>query len=276
VACTYIPAIAAVGEWFDLRRDIALGIAISGIGCGTLVAAPIAAILVQRQGWRTTFEIFGWISIALLLLSAVLLARPPVFGEKKRASVKSKVQTRDFAFLYLSVLFAGIAVYVSFVFLAAYAVEIGASRARGAALLGYIGASSVVGRLGLNLLTPRFGLIVMYRVAYAALLVSFTFWLTAHSYSSLVAFALVMGAGYGGIAAMAPAVAASVFGVEGLGELLGILFTGYGVACLIGPPLAGALVDYTQDYKWPVVVAAAASVFALVVVVPLRPSSTKL
>jgi predicted MFS family arabinose efflux permease len=77
VACTYIPAIAAVGEWFKLHRDIALGIAISGIGCGTLVAAPLAANLTERYGWRNTFEIFGWISTALMLLCAALLARPP-------------------------------------------------------------------------------------------------------------------------------------------------------------------------------------------------------
>src|ERR1035438_5090342 len=67
MACTYIPAIAAVGEWFIVHRDIALGIAISGIGCETLVAAPASAMLIERYGWRTSFEIFGWISTALLL-----------------------------------------------------------------------------------------------------------------------------------------------------------------------------------------------------------------
>ncbi|MFL6351019.1 MAG: MFS transporter [Bryobacteraceae bacterium] len=273
VACTYIPAIAAVGEWFKLRRDLALGIAISGIGCGTLVAAPLAANLIGRYGWRTTFEIFGWTGAALLLLCAGLLARPPAIVEKKKVSLTGKIRTRTFAFLYISLSLAGIAIYVSLVFLPAYAVEIGASRARAAALLGYIGASSVVGRLGLNVLALRFGLTPMYRIAYAALLVSFGFWLLGHSYSSLVVFALAMGVGYGGIAAMAPAITAALFGIEGLGELLGILFTGFSVACLIGPPLAGALVDYTLDYNWAVFIAAAASVLALIFVFPLPRSS---
>jgi MFS family permease len=69
---------------------------------------------------------------------------------------------------------------------------------------------------------------------------------------------------------MAPAVTASIFGIEGLGALLGILFTGFGVACLVGPPAAGILVDYTLDYKWPVIVAAGASVMALILVMPLQ------
>ena len=270
VACTYIPSIAAVGEWFKVKRDIALGIAISGIGCGTLVAAPVAAMLIERYGWRTSFEIFGWVSAALLLLCAALLVRPPVTGEKKKVSIEAKVRTPAFALQYGSLFFAGIAVYIPFVFLPAYAADIGAGRVAGATLIGYIGAASVIGRLGLNALAPRFGLLTMYQVAYLILLASFALWLTAHSYAALVAFGLAMGVGYGGVAAMAPAVAANIFGIEGLGELLGILFTGFGVACLVGPPLAGVLVDRTRDYEWPVFVAAGASVFALLVVIPLR------
>lgn len=269
-ACIYIPSIAAVGEWFKVRRDIALGLAISGIGCGTLVAAPVSALLIERYGWRTSFVIFGWTSAGLLLLSAALLAKPPIVGEKKKVGVAGKVRTPVFALMYLNLLFAGVAVFVSFVFLPAYAADIGASRVAGAAVIGYIGASSVVGRLGLNALAPRFGLLTMYQVAYLILVVSFGLWLAAHSYASLVAFGLVMGVGYGGLAAMSPAVAANFFGIEGLGELLGILFTSFGVACLLGPPLAGVLVDYTHDYKWPVFVAGGASVLALMVVIPLR------
>ncbi len=270
VACTFVPSVAAVGEWFKVHRDIALGIAISGIGCGTLVAAPLSAVLIERYGWRKAFEIFGWSGAVLLLLCAALLAKPPIVGEKKKISVAGKVRTRAFALLYVSFFFAGIAVYVSFVFLPAYSADIGASRVAGAALLGYVGASSVVGRLGLNALAPRLGLLTMYQIAYVVLLASFALWLTAHTYASLVAFGLVMGVGYGGIAAMSPAVTAKIFGIEGLGELFGILQTGFGAACLVGPPVAGVLVDRTLDYRWPVFVAAGAAVLALTIAIPLR------
>ena len=162
-ACIYIPSISAVGEWFEARRDIALGISISGIGCGTLVAAPLSALLIDRYGWRAAFVIFGWASGALLLLSAALLSRPPFAGEKKKAAIGHKLRTPVFGLLYVSLLFAGVAVYVSFVFIPAFATDIGVSRVAGAAVIGYIGASSVVGRLGLNALAPRFGLMRMYQ-----------------------------------------------------------------------------------------------------------------
>ncbi len=269
-ACTYIPSVAAVGEWFKVHRDIALGTAISGIGCGTLVAAPLSALLIERYGWRTSFEIFGWSSFGLLLIAAALLAPPPCGKEKQKVSVVREVRTPAFFFLYASLMLSGIAIYVTFVFLPAYAAHMNISRVAGAALLGYVGAASVVGRLGLNALAPRFGLMTMYETAFALLLLSVPLWFVAHAYTPLVLFAIVMGVGYGGIAAMAPAVAASLFGVEALGELLGILFTGFGVACLIGPPLAGMLVDYTLDFKWPIFVAAGAAILAMIFVIPLR------
>jgi MFS family permease len=270
MACLYIPAIAAVGEWFKLHRDIALGVAISGIGCGTLVAAPLAARLSVHFGWRPAFEIFGWTSMAILLACAALLSRPPVLRAKGSANVMSMVRTKSFAQLFLGLTFSGVAIYTTFVFLAACAANLGVSHVSCAALIGYIGAASVVGRLGLNALAPRFGLMTMYKVSYWLLLASCSIWIVSHSYLSLVGFALVMGVGYGGIAAMTPAVAAAKFGIEGLGELLGFLFTAFGVACLLGPPLAGVLTDSTHDYKWPVFIAIIGALIALGAVLPMR------
>lgn len=270
LACVYIPAIAAVGEWFKERRDIALGIAISGIGCGTLVAAPLAARLTVRFGWRMAFEIFGWTSLAILLACAALLSRPPVLRGKDTANVVGMMRTRAFVQLYLSLAFSGTAIFSAFVFLPAFAMDVGASHVAGAALIGYVGAASVVGRLGLNALAPRFGLLSMYKVSYWLLLMSCVVWVMVHSYAALVAFALIMGVGYGGIAAMTPAVAAARFGIDGLGELLGFLFTGFGVSCIVGPPLGGVLVDNTHDFRWPAIVAVVSALIALIVVLTVR------
>src|SRR6266436_9324450 len=42
VGCSYVPAIGAVQRWFVRRRGFASGLAVSGIGVGTLVMPPLA------------------------------------------------------------------------------------------------------------------------------------------------------------------------------------------------------------------------------------------
>ena len=269
VACTYVPAIAAVGEWFKVRRVLALGIAVSGIGCGTLLAAPVSALLIERNGWRAAMETLGWVGGALMVLSAILFYRPPVVGDTAKVALGPELRTPAFILIYGSLVLSGIAIYVSLVFIPAYAMDLGATRVAGAALVGYIGAASVVGRLGLNMVAPRFGLFGTYQLSFAILFVSYIFWIAGHSYPWLVVFSLIMGLGYGGIAGMLPAVAASIFGIHGLGRLLGVLFTALGVSCLLGPPVAGLLVDYSHSYRGSPFYALATAALALVAIIPL-------
>ena len=71
------------------------------------------------------------------------------------------------------------------------------------------------------------------------------FWLLARSYGTLIVFALVMGASYGGAVTLSPAVIAELFGTQKLGAILGVLWTSSAFGTLLGPPLAGAIVDHT-------------------------------
>jgi len=59
VGCVYVPIIAAVGGWFARRRALAVGVAVSGIGLGILVATPVAAWLIEAHGWRTVYVGFA-------------------------------------------------------------------------------------------------------------------------------------------------------------------------------------------------------------------------
>ena len=88
------------------------------------------------------------------------------------------------------------------------------------------------------------GLLRVFQGCYAAMGLSFALWAVAGgSYAVMLAFAAVLGVGYGGFVALAPAVVAARFGVANLGALLGVLYTGPGIGSAVGPPLAGAVVD---------------------------------
>src|SRR5471030_3192072 len=62
VGCSYVPALGAVQRWFLKHRGFASGIAVSGIGVGTLVMPPLAAFLVAAVGWRHAYLALGVIA----------------------------------------------------------------------------------------------------------------------------------------------------------------------------------------------------------------------
>jgi len=62
-------------------------------------------------------------------------------------------------------------------------------------------------------------------------------------YWQLVLYAIVLGLGYGGFIALSPAVAAERFGLQGIGGILGTMYTAAAIGSLIGPPAAGVLID---------------------------------
>ena len=85
----------------------------------------------------------------------------------------------------------------------------------------------------------------------------------------------LLGAAYGGYVALGPVLAADLYGVEGLGSVLGVLFTSAGFGGLIGPIAAGVVLDQTGSFTTVITAALAMTVLATAVFWPLRrrPSS---
>ncbi|MET0460226.1 MAG: MFS transporter, partial [Ilumatobacteraceae bacterium] len=255
VACAYVPMVAAVGAWFVRRRTTALGVAVAGIGVGTLVLAPLSERLIDRYGWRTSYIVLGIGGAAALLLASLGAHRPPRQAEQVPPPMRQIVRQRGFVILYAATLLMSTALFVPFVFIKSYATDEGIDAGAAATLVGIIGASSVVGRLGLGGLGGRFGATRLMQASFVILAASFLIWLAAgSSYPMLVLFTLVMGVAYGGFIALAPAVAAGLFGTVGLGAILGTLYTAAAIGGLIGPPVVGEIIDQVS-YEAGIVVA---------------------
>lgn len=269
VACAYVPMVANVGGWFVRHRTAALGVAVAGIGLGTLVANPLAATLIDATSWRATFVVFA-VAGAGLLVACALVAEPGP-GAVPAARPRSLVELMarlDFALLYSSMMLTSLALFVPFVFLPSYAEDGGTSDVAAAALVGLIGGASVVGRLALGAAAVRIGAPRLYVGSVAAMAGSFLLWYVAgDSYPVLVVYSLVLGLGYGGFIAIAPAVVAERFGLEGLGGVLGTLYTSAAVGALIGPPLAGFMID-SAGYDTAIVAAFVVSVLSTLALLP--------
>jgi MFS family permease len=274
VACGYVPTVAAVGGWFARRRAVALAVAVAGIGVGTLLGAPLAAALIAAEGWRQTHVVFGIAGGALLLACALAVRRPPEPVDAAPArGARALVRTPEFRWLYTATLLSSVALFATLVFLPPYATAAGASPVAAASLVGIIGVSSVVGRLAIGALADRARRLRTFRMSFAVLAASFLIWLAAElvagPFELLVVFAAVLGVGYGGWIALQPAVLAELFGVRGLGGVVGLSYTSSGFGALAGAPLAGVLVDVTGGYGGVVVGAGLAGLGAYLALRPL-------
>ena len=249
--CGYVPMVSVVGGWFVEKRAVAVGVAVAGIGVGTMVISPLSATLIDRIGWRDTYVVFAIGGAAILLLCIPLIDRPPGDGTPQPSRFADALTSRVFWRIAISAFSLALALFVPFVFVGQYAKERGVTPVAAAVLVSVLGGSSVLSRITFGSLVRRFGSFRLYRACLGIHAVAYMLWLIAgSSYAMLVLFVLVLGVGYGGFVALSPILISDRMGVAGLGSILGLLYTAAGLGGLIGTPTAGWVIDQTGTYRW--------------------------
>lgn len=275
VASTYVPVLALVGGWFRQRRNAAMGVAVSGIGAGTLTVAPLAAAMIQRFGWRESYALIGLAGALLLAACGLLAAAPPISANAAPRPIAHLASSQDFTILYISALLASVTIYVPFVYLPDFAQSRGIGDVPAAALVGFIGAASMAGRLSFGPIADRIGILKLYKTSLLVMALSYAIWPLANSYLILILFTIVMGVAYGGMVSLSPTVVAGLFGVEDLGTVLGALYTSSAFSALAGPPLVGLAIDHGGGYLWAAIIAGSAGLIAFFVLIPLQSPTTR-
>ncbi|MEJ8858195.1 MFS transporter [Variovorax robiniae] len=269
VGLAYVPALGTIQRWFVRRRGFASGLAVSGIGVGTLVMPPLAAFLIDHWGWRTAYLVLGVGAVVVGVGMAMLVADDPrdrglwpdgdlappapVAGTTAASpagfGLMEALKTRRFAALYVACMLCSFGLFVPFVHLVPYALDQGIAQTSAVLLLGAIGVGSTAGRFFLGNVADRMGrepaLILMYAGMAASLLV----WLLSIGLWGLAVFALVFGVFYGGCVALLPALVADYFGGKNIGAIIGVLYTGVAIGTLVGPTAAGYIFDATRSYS---------------------------
>ena len=156
------------------------------------------------------------------------------------------------------------------VFLVSYAIAQGIDEIAAASLLGISGGASVVGRLGFGALGDKISRLRLYQSTFLIIRFSFPIWLvSANSFTLLIVYAILFGAGWGGFIALSPVVAAEIFGPVGLGTILGATYTAAGIAGLLGPTLAGYLIDKSGSYQPAIIGAMIVAFLGFLLLIPL-------
>jgi MFS family permease len=274
VGCAYVPAIGAVQRWFVRRRGFASGLAVSGIGVGTLVMPPLASLLIGSLGWRGAYLVGG--GLALLIENDPRDrglgpdGDPPPSGPQPTRpvgnSVSDAIRSSRFITLYAACLICSFGVFVPFVHLVPYARDHGVAPASAVLLLGVIGVGSTAGRFFLGSLADRMGRQLSLLLMFTGMALALAVWVIATNIWSLAAFAFVYGVFYGGWVAVLPAVVMDYFGGRNVSGIIGILYTSVAFGTLIGPSAAGFAFDLSHSYTVPILASAGANIVAAIIV----------
>jgi MFS family permease len=282
VGCAYVPAVGAVQRWFVRRRGFASGLAVSGIGVGTLVMPPLASFLIENLGWRGAYLALGALVAVVGGGLALLLENDPrdrglgPDGDPLQpgaqaiqppgASVREAIRSRRFISLYAACLICSFGVFVPFVHLVPYAGDHGVTPSSAVLLLGVIGVGSTAGRFFLGGLADRMGRQLSLLLMFIGMALALAIWMISTGIWSLAAFAFVYGVFYGGWVAVLPAVVMDYFGGRNVSGIIGILYTSVAFGTLIGPSAAGFAFDLSHSYTLPILASVVANIIAAVIV----------
>ena len=284
-----LPSIVLVSNWFVRRRGLALGILLTGTSIGGVVIPQIATPLIAAYGWRTAMIAVSML-VWVVLLPAVLLlvkdrpaeigAQPDGEASATTASVSAASTGLTLAQALRTPLFWTLALCAAAVFYPIFvstqqfilqAAKIGLSPQQASFGLSSLFFVSVLGKFLFGWLSDRFP---PTRVMLACCLVMFasTLVLLNLTASTIFAFLIPFGFGYGGTFVLLQRIAADYFGNRDYPKILGVLIVIETVGASIGGLVTGRMADaaggdYTKAFY--AVIAVSGFAFLLTVVLEL-------
>ena len=275
----YVVPTSVGSKWFPDKRGLVIGLMVGGYGAGSGVFGPLALSLIERFGWRSTFQILSLVFLVMTMAGAYLLQNPPAgytptgwHPSKARAAARggadvhasAMIRTPTFWALWVAYCLgttAGTMVISQLVpfarnaghsqAVAAFALTVGAiGSASGRVLSGWM--SDYAGRLN----TLR----VMLLVSACAMPMLFLFRENVVLFYVLLALVYYC---YGTQLSVYASTSADFYGTKNVGFNYGLLLLAWGVAAILGPFLGGRVYVATGEYRFAFFVAAALSLLAL-------------
>lgn len=247
----YATAVAVGGKAFDDRRGAAVGAIVGAYAAGPLVASPLITALLDRVGWRGALVVLSaGIGVLLLAGAALLGGRLPAGAAQRPGTRRGRpllAHPRG-ALLWLAFLLGTLPALMIVAHAAAIAGAAGLGVAATSAAVALLGAGNLAGRAGGGWLSDRLGRLPGLRAATATLALACVSLTVAAGTGAVLAALILAGAGYGVQSALVPALTADLFGTERFAANYGQVFTGWGVAGLLGPQVGAWLGDASGGF----------------------------
>ncbi len=280
---------AILAHWFERRRGTANGIAVSGMGLGTMAFALLCQEVIASWGWRPAFAILAALVLGILLpVNLVLLRHKPQDmglvpdgaprqgargGRGRWRIVDAGWRETDWrlgrvlgeprfwallAFPFMAVM----AVYTVLVHHVRFLVDQGMSPAAAAGVLALAGIITSVFRILWGWGLDHVGRERTYSLGAVILASGISVLILREGRDSsllVYLFAILFGMGWAVTAPTFMSTAADLFQGRSFGLIYGMVEGVLGAGAALGSWLAGYLFDRTQTYRWAFALAAAAA-----------------
>ncbi|KAK3837724.1 MAG: major facilitator superfamily domain-containing protein [Linnemannia elongata] len=237
----YFTCINVLARYFNKRRGVVVGVAISGSGIGSSVMAPLLHLMLYRLGFPWTMRIMGGCMFVSLSAAACFVRPYRPSGLEMRPSLDfSLFKNLHYTLIFISTNLFALVYLVPILLTPTYATSIvGLPASRGALMITIVSSVGIVSRILIGHLADRYGtlnatILCLLLSGLSSLLI----WLHAsHSFAILATFMFFYGC-FGGATIMLLPVAASkaVLGRE-VPSALGFVFFAHTVGYLLGTPL---------------------------------------
>lgn len=250
-------------KWFESsKRGLISGIVVAGVGLAPVYIAPLTNYLIEAYGIQPTFIILGIFAIVATMTFSFILKNPPVDyvaatqkptssqnnPHKREIPWNEMIKTPQFYLLWLMYLLSATAGLM----LIGHLPKIAATQASwkaGFYLIVVLSIFNALGRVLIGYLSDRIGRTTAMTIVFllqAGNMFAFSFY---DSIPLLVFGAGLAGLAYGALFTLFPTTAADYYGVKNLGVNYGLIFTGWGIAGVVGPMAGGMVNDATNSYS---------------------------
>jgi len=281
IMMTYVGHAMFLPTWFERRRGLAVGLAFSGVGVGSIILLPLVQEMILADGWRAASRFMAMLLLASILPVNLIFQRrsPDVLGllpdgnthkagsvskpenadlivdpewVKTEWTLKKAVRTKEFWWMSLSSCCGLYVWYAVQVHQTKYLIEIGIPAMEASFALGLVGFAGVVGQIYLGHMSDRVGREWIWSIAVGGFALTYLLLLAMEQApNSIILYAMVIvqgGLGYA-TAAVFGAMPADLFQGRRYGEIFGTFSLLSLMGGGIGPWLTGYLYDISGNYR---------------------------
>ena len=262
-------------KWFPpARKGLITGLVVAGVGLAAVYMAPLTQLLLAHTSIQNTFLILGVGGVAFICVLTPLLVNPPAgytppvaaapaAATSRPAPVSRRerdwpemLRTPQFYLLWLMYVLAA-AAGLMIISNAAIIAKEQAGWEAGFVLVMLLAVFNTAGRIVGGLVSDRLGRTRTMLLAFVLQAVNMMFFSQYTTPAILAAGTMFTGLCYGAIFTLMPAATADFYGLKNLGVNYGIVFTGFGVAGVLGSLLGGRVRDLLGSYSMAYTICAA-------------------